>query len=178
MNDIDIPPRCEFIVPSEVVVHSLAPAAKCWASESTKVQPGLQVARVVIESEAKHVPIRVLNVNEEPIHLEKGKIFGQLESVQLIEEATTKEQEPYEECIDELLSKVDTSVEESHKIELRKLLQGYQSISILSTSEYDLGEAVDVHHTINTGDARPLQDALRWYSINHQEVLDEQVKEM
>ena len=130
----------------------------------------------MIESEANHVPIRVLNINEEPIHLEKGKILGQLEPVQLIEEATTKEQEPYEECIDELVSKVDTSVKESHKIELRKLLQGYQSI--LSTSEYDLGEAVDVRHNINTGDATPLRDALRRHPINHQEVLDEQVKKM
>ena len=171
INDIDIPPRCEFIVPSKVVVHSLAPAAKCWASESAEVQPGLQVARVMIESEANHVPIRVLNVNEESINLEKRKTLGQLEPVQLIEEATTKEQEQYEEFIDELLSKVDTSVEESHKIELRKLLQGYQFI--LSTSEYDLGEVVDVRHTINTGDARPLRDAGRRHQINHQEVLDE-----
>ena len=59
MNAIDIPPRCEFIVPSKVVVRSLAPAAKCWASESAEVQPGLQVARVEMESEANHVPISV-----------------------------------------------------------------------------------------------------------------------
>ena len=116
------------------------------------------------------------NVNEEPIYVEKGKILGQLEPVQLIEEATTKEQEPYEDCIDELLSKVDTSVEESHKIELRTLLQGYQSI--LSTSEYDFAEAVNVRRTINTGDAKPLRDALRRHPINHQEVLDEQIKDM
>ena len=102
LNDIYIPPRCEFIVPSKVDVRSLAPAAKCWASESAEVQQGLQVARVVIESEANHVPIRVLNVNEEPIHLEKEKILGQLEPVHLIEDATTKEQEPYEDCIDKL----------------------------------------------------------------------------
>ena len=70
----------------------------------------------MIESEANHVPIRVLNINEEPIHSEKEKILDQLEPVQLIEEATIKEQELYEDCIDELLSKVDTSFEESHKI--------------------------------------------------------------
>ena len=36
----------------------------------------------------------------------------------------------------------------------------------------------NVHHTINTGDARPLRDALCRHLINHQEVLDEQVKNM
>ena len=90
MNDIDIPPWCELIIPSKVVVHSQGPAGKYCASESAEVQPGLQVARVVIESEENHVSIRVLNVNEEPNHLEKGNILGQLEPVQLIEEATTK----------------------------------------------------------------------------------------
>ena len=108
------------------------------------------------------------------MHLENGNGLGELCTVQLCEEAEVPDKNPYETVVKEMIDRVDTSGDTTR--ELRQMLLGYKDI--LSTSDYDLVGAIGVLHKIDTGDAKPLKQALRRLPINHQEAIGDQVKEM
>ena len=83
---------------------------------------------------------------------------------------------PYETIVQEMVDRVDISVDSNTKREFRKMLLSYKDI--LSTSEYDLWGAIGVLHKIETVDTKPLKQALCRQPINHQKALDNQVREM
>ena len=56
-----------------------------------------------------------------------------------------------------MIGRVDPSVDNDNKEKLKQLLTS--SKHILSTSDYDLGEAIGVLHSIDTGNTKPLKQA-------------------
>ena len=53
------------------------------------------------------------------------------------------------------------------------MIKSYEDI--FSQGEYDIGRTHLVEHTIDTGDNRPIRQALRRHPIQHLEVIDEPV---
>ena len=56
------------------------------------------------------------------------------------------------------------------------VIRSYEDI--FSQNEYDIGRTHLVEHTIDTGDHRPMRQALRRHPIAHLDIIDQQVEEM
>ena len=134
------------------------------------------MARVLVPSNSPIVPIRLINTNEEPVRLEKGESLEELRAVQVCEDHENAIKKSRDDIILDMIGHVDRSVDNDNKEKLNQLLTSYQYIH--SASDYDLGGAIGVLHSIDTGNTKPLKQALRRQLINHQEAIDDQVKEM
>ena len=73
----------------------------------------------------------------------------------------------------ELLAGVSDKVSDSEMDQLRTLLGNFQDI--FSKDETDLGDCTVATHQINTGDSRPIKQALRRQPVRIQEETDQQV---
>lgn len=73
------------------------------------------------------------------------------------EEGEHASKEPHETAIQDMIARVDPSFEGDTTEELKQMLTSYQNI--LSTSDYDLGLAIGVLHSIDTGNSKPLKQA-------------------
>lgn len=51
--------------------------------EAKKLQPGVHLARVVVGGNADTAEVRVININEEPIKLDKDQLLGGLHPVEI-----------------------------------------------------------------------------------------------
>jgi len=75
-----------------------------------------------------------------------------------------------------MVSKVDSSITESAKEQLRQLLKRHSSV--VSLHELELGWTDLLTYTIDTGDARPIRMQLRHYPPAHQVEIDKQVSSL
>jgi transposase InsO family protein len=78
--------------------------------------------------------------------------------------------------VDSLVDDVEGLSGVHEKKELRKLLRNYTDV--FSSGEFDLGATDLARHTINTGDARPVKQALRPQPRAQLQSIDDQTKEM
>ena len=66
----------EVNVPTMVIFHNMSAANLSdngvWKSEATDVGQGIQTARTLIPQRAKDVPLRVMNVMDTDIHMNRG----------------------------------------------------------------------------------------------------------
>ena len=106
--------------------------------------------------------------------MEKG--LDDLCAVQICEDDECTTKEPHETIIQEMVARVDPFIDNDTREELKQMLTSYKNI--LSINDYDLGRAIGVLHNIDTGDTKPLRQALGRQPINHQEAIDDQVKDM
>jgi len=74
------------------------------------------------------------------------------------------------------LSGVDESISETTRVILRRILRKYSTV--FSKSELDLGWAVIVTHTIDTGDAKPFRQHMRRYPPAHLKTIDDHLRDM
>ena len=163
---IDVPSRSEMVIHSQLVIRSLGPAAKYWTSEASEIRPGLQMACVLALSNSPIIPIPLMNINEEIVILEKDEYLDELCAVQICEDDEDTTKEPHETIIQEMVARVDPSIDNDTREELKQMLTSYKNI--LSNNDYDLEGAIGVLHNIDNGDTKPLRQALRRQPINHQ----------
>ena len=165
-----------MVLESQLVVRSLDPAAKCWTSEASEIRLGLQMARYLAPSNGPIIPIRPINTNEEIVHLEKGEYLAELCAVQIYEDDEDTTKKSHATIIQEMVTRVDSSIDNDTREDFKQILTSYKNI--LSINDYDLGGTIDVLHNIDTGNTKPLRQALRRQPINHQDATDDQVKEI
>jgi len=157
-----------------------------WTTDNCTVQRELQIARTLVNGDRDHVPIRIMNMSQHPITLGRGTVLSHLEEAVDIIEPTP---EPIDQSADEsppvmiegahiqpILDGIDESVSEEDRQKLRTLLCDYTDI--FSQSEYDLGRTSMSEHVIDTGDNKPVREALRRQPPLYQKVIREQTDEM
>ena len=61
-----------------------------WVTEAKELRPGVYVSRTVVPERNEDVPVRVINVSDDPVTLEGGTVVTDLEGVQVcnVEEST------------------------------------------------------------------------------------------
>ena len=91
--------------------------------------------------------------------MEKGKCLGELCAVQICEDDEDTTKEPHETIIQVMVARDESSIDNDTREELKQMLTSYKNI--LSINDYDLGGAIGVLHNIDTGDTKPLRQALR-----------------
>ena len=111
------------------------------------------------------------------VTIQDGTVLADLESVNavsiLVDENERDKESKRSVLIGDLVDRVDESVSLETRNQLRNLLEKYSSI--ISTGETDLGRTGVVQHEIDTGDARPIRQALRRHPPAHSKAIQEHV---
>lgn len=173
-----IPARSEHTVEANTVYADLIVRRNHWASTPTKVTDGVYAARSLVVDQPQGVRLRVVNVSNSDITLEKGINLGHLEAVSVIEECNYNQDNALNdiEYLTPVLETVDESVGETDRERLRDLLQEYAMV--FSKGDHDLGKATAVQHSINTGSNKPVRQPLRRQPLHLAAAADEQIQSM
>ena len=148
-----------------------------YMMEGSTIEEGLYVARSLIPHQCRNIPVRVYNSREHDIKLLKDKVIAELQAVEPVEPDTAKTQTTKDSnWMDKLINGCDNDLTANDKENLRTILLQYQEC--FSQSEYDLGKTSFVKHRINTGDNRPIKQALRRQPLAYLPEIDKQVEEM
>jgi len=216
-QNVKIPPRsqvdlpCKVVLPGQDWISSRNLRAEssddnCWGTKPTPLRHGVYVARTVTPVyQFNDVPVRVMNVQNQPRSIKAGTVVSDLETVTPItnldsderatasligkvsgsrssEEqkkrvsATTVQNETVPEYIEKLISDVDGATPESSVMQLRSLL--LVNRHVFSESENDLGRTDIVEHHIDTGDSKPVRQQLRRHPPAHVEAISTHVDSM
>ena len=189
-EDVVIPARSEATVSTKMQFRKVPNSFQGadWSTELSCVRDGLHVSRTLIPHDSwTDIPVRVMNVKEEPIMLKSNTVMSNLQEVNVIDkdshsESTEKldEQDEGDRAIPEYLQKmvdgVDGSISESACLTLEAILVRYANV--FSQDENDLGRTNIMMHYIDTGDARPVRQQLRRYPAAHVEAISEHVDNM
>ena len=177
-----IPPQSEAVIPVHMVYNVLKPdgAQTTWTTTTNEPVKGLCVARTIVDGSCGEAYARVCNVTDEAIHLQKGRFLSQLQQVlevgaQELQTNTDRSQKAAK-IIQEMCSKVDSSVPSDTRTALLELMTAYADV--LSIDEYDLGRTGAVQHRIDTGDNRSSRQPLRPQARVHLPVIDQLLTDM
>jgi transposase InsO family protein len=193
-QDVIVPARSEMDLPTRVICQSWRETGKesQWGTELATIQKGVYVSRTVIsEKRLCDIPVRVVNVNDSPVHLQAGRKVADLIEVTVLkvkpedhksamkirmtmESAAEVKEVP--EFMKKLLGEVHPSLSEKHVEELKRILLSYQDV--FSKSEGDLGLTTVAKHRIDTGGAPPFRQQLRRFPPAHVQAISEHVDQM
>ena len=189
-EDVVVPARSQLDINTKVVFSGLNvdngplnlsyDVEEQWGTESHEIKSGLLVARTLLPNRAEGLPVRVMNVNDEPVGLYKDTVIGPLEPLQPLHQqhsaTTPDESSEYEDIIQDMMDKVDPSVSGDIRTRLQNLLRRYSTI--FSRNEWDLGWTDVVTHHIDVGNSKPFRQRMRWYPRPHLEAIDQHVSTM
>lgn len=171
---VNIPPSSEAIVPASLRLNNLRYPESDLVTEPREVKPGLCVARAMLPRRCTALPVRVMNSTACAIILKKGEDLTEVRTAEVIGENTIQPDELlYSET---LMNGVEVPLQQEEKEKLRHLLNSYSDI--FSNSEFDLGTTRLVQHHIDTGNARPVRQALRRQPVSGYQFVEEHVQEM
>ena len=190
-EDVIIPARSQAIVPTKVQFRRLPTEFNDddWSTELSHVKEGLHVSRTLIPRGSwTDVPVRIMNVKEEPISLKPGTVIVDLQQVEVVKEIVqlnsdaTKVKQVESDAssvpsyLQKLIDDADDSIPKSARLALEAILMKHADV--FSQDENDLGRTNIIMHHIDTGDARPVRQPLRRYPPAHVEAISEHVDNM
>jgi len=189
-DDVIIPARSEMIVPTKMQFRKMSGGVyePDWSTESTCVKEGLHVSRTLVPRDVwTDIPVRVMNVKEEPMTLKANTVMSNLQEVEVVSKEEMKntaklevkdvsDKEAVPEYLQKMIDSVDDSIPESTCLALEAILLRYADV--FSQDANDLGETNIMMHYIDTGDARPVRQQLRRYPAVHVEAISEHVDNM
>ena len=192
-ESVTVQPNTQQNVKCRVVFHGRAPELQeeQWETEPSALPSGLLVARTLTpSSQFSDVPIRVMNLNEEPKCMEEGTVVSDLEPVTVMgaaDQTTGGTQEPTNyvknpgypptpDYTEKLASEVDPSTPKEVVSKLRELMMKYRRV--FSESDQDLGLTDILQHRIDTGTARPIRQPLRRFPPAHVEAISSEVDKL
>ena len=106
-----------------------------WMTKTEVIDSALHVSRTFVFGIDLHVPIRLMNLFDRPVTVEKGTFLVELEAASVVaslEEVSSTEPEFKRQ----LLEGVDKSVGRAERHQLSRLIDEFQDV--FSQSEYDL----------------------------------------
>ena len=181
-EDQTIPPRSQLDLNTKVVYDTLRATQgneiEAWATENRELQPDVLVARTMVPDRPGNVPVRVMNTTTSSVKMSKGQPVSDLEKLSPLvpHQSAMKCSRQKDDLIEGMLSEVDPSVPRHIQEQLRDIL--YHYTSVFSKNEWDVGWTELVHHEIDTGDHRPIRQAMRRYPINHLQAIDQHLDDM
>ena len=132
------------------------------------------VARTIVNDVDTDIVIRVLNLGEQPVKIESNKEICHLEEVS--KTSTDTEHIEASDLLDDLCSRVDPSMKEDDKKQLKSILQRYKQV--FSKGDMDMGRTDIIRHEIDTGSNRPIRRALRPQLLAMLSTIDEHLEKM
>lgn len=181
--DTIVPPRSEFIISGAVKGFSGGcGTGMLEPSDSLSKHCAVLVARVVCNVNQGVVPIRVINVTEDPLTLRRGMKVGTLfTDITVLDDVAecggASKTHPWSG--DALLNEFSLGEKGLTPAQLKSvhgLLQRHAGV--FSTGDTDLGRTHLTMHQIDTGDAKPIKMGPRRVPLHIQQEVSDHIKQM
>ena len=177
---VQVPPSSEVIVTGKVIDGANIPVGMLVPLEKFNEKYGLGVAAVVCRGTGDDVPVRLLNMLEDSITVDKNASVGMIEEVEVVmdmkvrkcsKESSAKEWDPAEEFGKDL-----SGFTEEQKQDFYNLLQIHQEQFMVNGNK--LGKTNIVKHHINTNDHLPIKQQHRREPLGMQSVVKDELHKM
>lgn len=190
-ENIVIPPGTEMIVPGRPTGQINKCAAILEPTNTFVEKQGLMIARSLVDPSKGIVPLRILNLQDEPCKIYKNTVTATCEPVHnsdIQENPATKglhnvstsqietiipELPPH---LKDLYTRSTAKLQENECTALRNLLIEYQDI--FSKSDKDIGHTNIIQHTIDTGNVHPIRQRPRRVPLSKMAEAEAEIKSM
>ena len=141
---VTLPARSQLDVQTMVVYPTYSSTwvdgEKAWMSEAGEIAgKGVQSSRTLIPARSKDVPLRMMNLRDVAVRLNKGATVAELQPLDDVETVTSPTKtERQQECISELIRGTDYRLLAADKEKLSGLLEEFSDT--MSVDEYDMGQ--------------------------------------
>ncbi|XP_045455789.1 uncharacterized protein LOC123665542 [Melitaea cinxia] len=166
VKKVIIPGRAEARVLVKLPTTGRKKSNRCVLIEDTPTKTSAQklmTARTLVSGSSNAV-VKVLNLDDRDICLNKGDVIGKCEEVVWMKKCSSMtgadlaKSNNYE-LVTELLDDCKSNLTYSQSMKAKKFLQRYANI--FSSHEGDLGRTSVVQHRIDTGSERPIRQRAR-----------------
>jgi hypothetical protein len=197
-ENVIIPPRHEMVISGKVSANHWVSFRNIGLVESIKSvhdNMGILIGKTLVSTNNSELPVRVANVSNDPIIIQKGSTIGILHPVNEVTkyEVNTKEtkndgqvsiviadNKNYVELLPDylkpLVKSVSDKLSENETNRFAKLISDYKDIFM--SPEGKLGCTHLVTHKIDTGDCLPVKQRPRRLPITQQELVDKELDKM
>src|SRR6267154_6153305 len=150
------------------------------ATRPHEIRNGLFVAGAIVPKQYNNIPVRLLNTSGRPVLLQEGTTLSDLEPVKILPDHDKPKELPCTKWDnswkEDLLSGLDPELKSRFGVNLDAILTHYADC--FSRSEFDLGRPNLVKHKIDTGNNRPVRQALRRQPLVYLPEIDRQLEEL
>ena len=173
-----IPARMEQNLEVKLLYRNHKVIADGWMTDSREIQPGIRVARIILPDLVSHVCVRVMNVSNHPVTLQKDLLVSDLHPIPSIarEDASADSNIPFYEDLEKVIAGIPDDVSPEQRDHLINLVMEFQDV--FSRDEFDLGETKIVQHRIETGDSAPIRQPLRRQPLLQAQEIDKHTEKL
>jgi len=184
-EDIVVAPRQQVAVPARSTVNNLSVSeSNSWLMETKQLRPGVLVARTLLPDRHRDIAVRVVNMTPEPQKLPRDTYLGSLQAVEVCDKRevcnppTSADVSPSEEVdtMSEMMKSLPEELSDEQRETVTALLREY--VDVFSKGEFDVGCTRLIEHHIETGQHRPVRQALRRHPIAYLDAIDEYVDQL
>ncbi|VDI58363.1 Hypothetical predicted protein [Mytilus galloprovincialis] len=177
-KDTYIPPNSEIITTGKIRFRG------DWFPEG-QIEPlgsllrqnySVLMARTLVNTVGNCVPIRLMNISDEPCTIPRGMGVGLVHTVQICQQLNRSSDTPRDPLLQSLLEEACVDLDDEQKQKVEKLLDKYSDIFLDKGGK--LGRTDILQHVIDTGDSPPIK--LRPYRlpIHKRDEIDRQVQDI
>ena len=177
-----IPPRCEMIIEGKVDQSLNDKNLLIEGTKSELQQSGLLVARCLVKPQDSIVPLRVMNLGNETLHIHKGTsaTVAELEP-NIINESNEFASLPerdtnFASYMKPLWETCTKNLTPDQQIEAAALL--HKHLDVFARSKADMGRTDIVLHKVETGNARPIKQQPRRVPLHKRDAAISEVQKM
>ena len=149
------------------------------------------VDAAVMRPSAKTIPVRVINVSNQPVKFYKGTTVGQCESAEVLQQKTGATDEPSQidktlyatidgmqvpEHLQDIWKQSAQHLNKDERVKLSNLLCTHSDV--FSKSKEDLGRTDVVRHQIDTGTFPPIRQRARRLPVHQRQEESSQIEDM
>lgn len=175
-----IEPGREMIIPGKMVGRAFSP--KMGMIESTNRfqhnKPGILVAKSVIDPSSRIIPLRVMNINPEPVTIYDDTHIALIQPVDVITEDEGWYEHPntdFDAEMSSLLERSNPELDETQRQLLQDFLEKNQNVF---AKPGELGRTTYTYHQIDTGNQKPIKQPIRRVPYHKRLEITKQVQEM
>jgi len=188
-DDIVVAPRQQVSVPARSTIDNVSVSeSNDWLLETKQLRPGVLVARTLLPDQHRGIAVRVVNTSPEPQELRRDTCLGSIEAVEVCDQsgecnssvpsdAPLAESAPSEvDPVTEMLQSLPDELSVEQRETAATLLRRYEDV--FSKGEFDVGCTRLIEHHIDTGQHRPVRQALRRHPTAYLDAIDEYVEQL
>jgi len=181
-QDVVIPPRQQIDVPIRSTVNNISVSeSDDWLLETKQLRPGVLVARTVLPDQHRDIAVRVVNTTPEPQELRREVCLGSLEAIEVCKQSnvnnntglpsTGSTSSTSSHTVTEMLLSLPDELTPEQRDTVAAVLCEYEDV--FSKGEFDVGCTSVIEHRIDTGQHRPVRQALRRHAVAYLETIDQ-----
>jgi len=186
----EIPPRSQKTVIARVtLLKAHEPSHTDIIVETNRLKPGLYVGRTLLPPQHRDVKVSVANTTTKPQLITPGSYLGRAVEAKVAagedralafnprdSVPVANGESSFADIVEPTLEKLPADITEEQRRQIVQFLQEYDDM--FSRGTFDMGRTTLVEHSIDTGQNRPIRQALRRHPYAHLDEIDRQVDEL